>query len=145
MKVTALILSTAGIALLLGAASASAGITYTTATIGSRTADSAELATTVVRTDSLSSRMVSPISTVAFALLQAGGNSDYSDGHDGNHDHDGDKDGDHDGSHGRGRDHDKDHDHAPAPAPEPLTALLFGAAMLICGGILRRQYRRNQN
>jgi hypothetical protein len=32
-------------------------------------------------------------------------------------------------------------DTAPAPVPEPVTALLFGAALLIGGGILRR--RRN--
>jgi hypothetical protein len=32
-------------------------------------------------------------------------------------------------------------DPAPAPVPEPVTALLFGAALLIGGGILRR--RRN--
>jgi len=34
-------------------------------------------------------------------------------------------------------------DPAPAPVPEPVTALLFGAALLIGGSILRR--RRNGN
>lgn len=34
-------------------------------------------------------------------------------------------------------------DTAPAPVPEPVTALLFGAALLIGGSILRR--RRNGN
>jgi hypothetical protein len=33
-------------------------------------------------------------------------------------------------------------DTAPAPVPEPVTALLFGAALLVGGGILRR--RRNK-
>lgn len=34
-------------------------------------------------------------------------------------------------------------DTAPAPVPEPVTALLFGTALLIGGGILRR--RRNKS
>jgi len=34
-------------------------------------------------------------------------------------------------------------DPAPAPVPEPVTALLFGTALLIGGAIVRR--RRNKN
>jgi hypothetical protein len=32
---------------------------------------------------------------------------------------------------------------APAPVPEPVTALLFGTALLIGGGILRRRRKKN--
>jgi hypothetical protein len=32
---------------------------------------------------------------------------------------------------------------APAPVPEPVTALLFGTALLIGGGILRRRRSKN--
>ena len=35
-------------------------------------------------------------------------------------------------------------DPAPAPVPEPVTALLFGAALLIGGSILRRRRNGNQ-
>jgi hypothetical protein len=34
-------------------------------------------------------------------------------------------------------------DPGPAPVPEPATTLLFGAALLIGGGILRRHRNRN--
>jgi hypothetical protein len=34
-------------------------------------------------------------------------------------------------------------DTAPAPVPEPATTLLFGAALLIGGGILRRRRSRS--
>jgi hypothetical protein len=34
-------------------------------------------------------------------------------------------------------------DEGPAPVPEPATTLLFGAALLVGGGILRRRRSRN--
>jgi hypothetical protein len=36
-------------------------------------------------------------------------------------------------------------DSAPAPVPEPATTLLFGAALLIGGGILRRRRSRSHS
>jgi hypothetical protein len=36
-------------------------------------------------------------------------------------------------------------DPAPAPVPEPATAVLFGVALLIGGGILRRRRSRSHN
>jgi hypothetical protein len=36
-------------------------------------------------------------------------------------------------------------DQAPAPVPEPATALLFGAALLIGGAIVRRRRRNGEH
>jgi hypothetical protein len=36
-------------------------------------------------------------------------------------------------------------DTAPAPVPEPITALLFGTALLVGGGILRHRRNKNKN
>jgi hypothetical protein len=36
-------------------------------------------------------------------------------------------------------------DQGPAPVPEPASALLFGVALLIGGGILRRRYSNHQS
>lgn len=135
MKVTLFIFQTVGIALLLSAASTSAGGTNATATSGGAralgTVDSIHLA------DSLSDARVSPLSAIAFAPLQPEDkDGEYRD-HDSNWDHDHDRDWDHD--------HEHKPDRAPTPTPEPFTALLFGAAMLIGGGILRRKYRKSQS
>jgi hypothetical protein len=127
MKLTILVLLTAGFALLLS--------TTTTSAVGINPAITTGAGKTLRAVDDthLAEGPVSRLSVLGFEPLQAGGN----DGDDRNHD------GDHDRS-GK-RDHDRDHDRAPAPAPEPVTALLFGAAMLIGGGILRKQYRRGNS
>lgn len=119
MKVTMLILQTVGFALLLSTATTSAVSMNPTATTG------AQKALAAVDSTHSAEAAVSPLPTLVFEPSQAGDN----DGDDRNHD---------------GK-HDRDHDRAPAPAPEPLTALLFGAAMLIGGGILRKQYRRGDS
>ena|SRR5205823_7270478 len=119
MKVTMLILQTVGLALLLSTATTSAvGINPTATT------DAQKALTAVDSTHSVEAA-VSPLPVLVYQPFQAGDN----DG--------GDRD--------RDGKHDRDHDRAPAPTPEPLTALLFGAAMLIGGGILRRQHRRSHS
>jgi hypothetical protein len=129
MKVTTLILQTVGFALLLSVATTSAvGISVTATTGAGKTLRAVD------GTHSAEA-LVSRPSILKFEPFQPGGN----DGDDRNHDGDHDRKGEHD------RDHDRDRDRAPAPAPEPLTALLFGAAMLIGGGILRRQHRRSHS
>ena len=52
-----------------------------------------------------------------------------------------DKDQDHDGDSDHDRRHHKDPDPGPAPVPEPATVLLFGAALLAIGTIVRRRSR----
>jgi len=116
MKVTMLILQTVGFALLLSTATTSAvSITATTGTAKAFSAVDSHSAEAVV----------SSLPTLVFEPFPAGDNDRDDRNHDGKHD--------------------RDHDRAPAPAPEPLTALLFGAAMLIGGGILRKQHRRSDS
>jgi hypothetical protein len=128
-----------GIALLMSAAASFGGIQATAITAAAR-AGSAEFAVAagmahgpiqrvgfmlkvVHRTraaDSLSNGVVSSLSTFVFEPLQPRAND--------------------------GDDHDRDDRHAPGPSPgpEPSTALLFGTAMLIVGGVLRRRLHQGQ-
>jgi hypothetical protein len=118
-----------GIALVMSAASASAGSINAAAPATAASAGSAEVAVTEVTafgplqmfgctlkvvdrihsTNSLTNGPVSLLSTFIFEQLQPS----------------------------------KPH-HGPDPVPEPITAVLVGAAMLIGGGILRRRQRRGQ-
>jgi hypothetical protein len=135
MKPITLILRTVGIAVLLSAASASAGSTDAAATTGAGRMFSAF--DSIHSVDSLPGGQVSPLPALSFGLPLLDGN----DGHDHGWDHDRGRDSDDDGAHGPKNDHSS----APSPAPEPFTALLFGVAMLVGGVILRRQYRRKQS
>lgn len=69
--------------------------------------------------DSLSNVTSFPLSTIAIGFLQLADNDDGDN-----------KD--------RNRKNDHKHRKDPAPTPEPATAILFGVALLIGGGILRR-------
>jgi hypothetical protein len=143
MKPITLILQTVGIAVLLSAASASAGSTNAAATTGAGRMFSA--VDSIHSVDSLPGGLVSSLPTLWFGLPLLDGNDGRDHDHGWDNDHGRDSDQGRDWDHSRAHDPKHDHDPAPSPAPEPLTALLFGVAMLVGGVILRRQYRRRQS
>jgi hypothetical protein len=148
-----------GIALLISVASASAESTKATVPTPAGRAGSAEFAAAEVTAlssihmlgstfrgvgrvhsaDSLSNGPASPLSTLVFEPFQLGSN----DGDDHEHNYNNNRKNDSDSANDRSNV--RDHDTAPTPAPKPLMAVLFGAAMLIGGGILRRRRRAGQN
>ncbi len=140
MKLTFISIYLLGLALLISTASVSAGSIKVTGPTSAGRAGSAEFAAAEVTAhgpvqmfgcilrvvgkvhsaDSFSNGPGSPLSILTFELLQPGGNDDDA------------------------RDRHRDRDRGPDPVPEPLTALLFGAAVLVGGGILRRRQRKGE-
>jgi hypothetical protein len=149
MKTTLVLGYLLGLTLVMSAASAAARSDQPTISPIAGAAGSAPFATTLRTVGAMESTAtrsrgsVNPLSNLIFELLQPGGND--GDNHDGNRYDDHDRDHQHDYDHNHDHDHDHDHDKAPIPSPEPVTALLFGAAMLVGGGILRRRRRAGQN